>query len=150
MENNEDSIWDKDDENEDGEHSNNCGHTDAEHAEMKKQALEKRARLQKNFKKFLADNAEDMLDDGMFEKIQKSVAKHLRDANASASYTSLKIFHEGFVFGMMTQLNVGSESSRVMAGINRMIKDKEPKKTQIDITKSMPLPPKEDNEKGKE
>ena len=129
-ENDEDSIWDKDEEGH--EHTADCGHSDAEHARMK--------RVQDNFKKFLADNAEDMLDEGTFLKMKGKVEKHLREAGSSMTFTSLKIFREGFMFGMMAQLNIGADSARMLAGIGRLVREKEPKRAKIDITQSKPLP----------
>ncbi len=124
----EESIYDREEEH---EHTNECGHTDADHQRMN--------RLGKNLKQFLADNAADMIDEETFQKMVKKVTNSLKEANASASFTSLKIYREGFMLGMMAGAQVGPMSSTILAGIGRMIKEKEPKKAVIDITKSKPM-----------
>lgn len=127
--------FDKEDEH---EHTEECGHTPADHERME--------RLNTNMKKFLAENAEDMLETGMYEKLKNKIEKRLRAAGINPSLTTLKIFREGFEFGMFASQNVSNHVGPILAGINKMVLDKEKKSPipKIDITKSVPMPPKED------
>lgn len=137
----EESEFDRED---DHEHSSDCGHTPEQHKKLQGRV----DRLQKNFKKFLADNADDMLEPGMYEKLVTKLEKRLRMQGLNpSSLSTIKAFREGFEFGIITHMNVGSEAGRIFAGINKMVMDKEKKGPQldIDITKSKPLPLKEDD-----
>lgn len=137
MNNEEESEFDKDDEGED------CGHTSEEHAKLNGRA----DRLLENMKKFLAENAQDMLEDGQYDKLVKKIEKRLRTQDINPSLNNLKTFREGFEFGMVIHVNVGSQVVPVFAGISKMITDMEKKsKPVIDITKSMPMPPKNEEE----
>lgn len=133
----EESEFDRDDNHD----TSDCGHTDEEHAEMERKMKGRAERLQTNFKKFLAENAEDMMEEGQYDKLKTKVEKRLRRAGISPSLTSLKIFREGFEFGMMTFMQLGGEGAKVFAGINKIVADKENKipKMEIDISKSKPL-----------
>lgn len=132
MEHNEESEFDKDDEH---EHTAECGHTPEEHARME--------RLQKNFRKFLADNADDMLDPETYIKLKNKIEKRLKQAGITPSLTTLKVFREGYEFGLISHINMHNEVGRIFSGINKMVTEREPKKPKvaIDITKSLPLPP---------
>lgn len=122
-----------DDEEDEHEHSEGCGHTPDQHARMK--------RVQKNFEKFLADSAADMMEPGHFDKLQKKVEKSLRGIGCSMSLTNLKVMIEGFKFGMMTHMQVPNDLPSILAALQKMVSDREKKRPVIDITKSKPLPP---------
>lgn len=135
MEHNEESEFDKEDEH---EHTEDCGHTEEQHARMN--------RVQKNLQKFMAENAMDMMDEKTFQKIEKRVRGHFHDAGATFTLTSLKLYLEGFQFGMMSQLNVPNATGSMLAAITKMVADKTPPKVEIDITKSKPMPKKKNEE----
>lgn len=129
----EHSEFDDEDEH---EHTADCGHSEEQHARME--------RVQKNFEKFLADSAADLMEPDMYEKLQKKVEKNFRKIECTMSYQNLKIFREGFEFGFMTQMQVPNELPKILAAVQKMVQDREKKRPIIDITKSKPLPPNEE------
>lgn len=126
----EESEWDAEDDDELVEHH---GHKHT------KDEIEKIQRIQKNFRQFLIDNADDMLDPKLMEKIQGRVEKALSRQKLTPTLTNLKAFLQGYEFGVMTQMNLGDESARVFAGINKIVADREKKIKKVDISESKPM-----------
>lgn len=130
----EESEFDREDAH---EHTPACGHTSEEHEKQK----EKIERVSANFKKFLAENAGDLMDDEVYQKLKTKIHKRLQKQGLSTSVSALKVFREGFEFAMMCHINVEGEIPPIFAGINKMVMERESAtpKIPIDITKSKPL-----------
>lgn len=124
----EESEWDAEDE--ELEH-NGHKHT--------REEIEKIQRIQKNFRQFLIDNADDMFDPELMQKLQKRVEKSLSRQQLTPTLTNLKAFMQGYEFGVMTQMNLGDESARVFAGLNKIVSDRQKKVGKVDISASKPL-----------
>lgn len=128
-----------DDENEDGEHDSDCGHTPEEHTEMNRRMKSAEGKMEK----FLADVAEDVIDDVLLAKIEKYVIKSLKKGNVTPSLTTIKALEIGFTLGMKSTMKLKGDVAQMLMGIKRVVQVREAKKpkVEIDITQSKIMPP---------
>lgn len=112
----DESEFDREDEH---EHREDCGHSEHDHKRID--------RVHKNFEKFLAENAGDLLNPEQLQKIQKKVDKLLKSNSLTSTLTSLKAFQVGYQFGVMTQTQLGPQSAQVYAGLTKLVSDREAK-----------------------
>lgn len=106
-------------------------------------------RVDKKFKAFLEDIADDVMEPELLEKIEKKVRKRMNALGVPVTLTTLKAFSDGFEFGMTSTMKLEGNVAQLFIGLKKVVKDREAKKpkVEIDITKSQVLPPEE--EKGK-
>lgn len=126
-------------ENEDEEHDADCGHTPEEHAEQRRRFKSAENKMEK----FLADIAEDVIDDELLAKIERHVLKSLKQGNVVPTLATIKALEIGFGLGMKSTMKLKGDVAQMLMGIKRVVQVREAKKSkvEIDITKSKVLPP---------
>lgn len=118
------------------------GALDNEHEENEdKDMKDKVRRIERKFNAFLDDIADDVIEPELLEKVGKTILKKLRKAGVSPGFMSIKSFALGFDFGMSSTMQLEGGVAHLMIAIHRYVKERTPKKAQveIDITKSLPL-----------
>lgn len=111
---------------------------------------EKMRRVERKFDRFLDDIAEDVIEPEVLAKVERKILKLLHEAGVPATFGNIKAFSAGFDFGMKSTMKLEGNVAQLMIAIHRFVKEKEAKKpkVEIDITKSLPLPPEHGSDKS--
>lgn len=104
---------------------------------MEENKPDKAKRFAKKMENFMAEVAEDMLDEEGYSLTKKNIYERIQDIGIPVTAASLKSFYEGFTLGMATSHEDMQLAMLIMVAVRKMIAEKTKGMDEI-INKSFP------------